>query len=214
MSGKRTDRPRTRLNPDARREQLMDAAAGIAREGGLSDVSIRTVAHAAGISEAQVHNCFGGRTDLLIALARREIAAISARRGVLLTRGKSRRTRIVISTLNYLHEADEHGPLLQRLLRDPEVRLPLSREWEVRRSRALDSLVNSLTTDGDGGTHRASASMTALTAISLRAGGIVAARRAPFETVERLCIAMMLAGIDSNARMLASLQQTPAPTHP
>jgi len=186
----------------------MDAAARIAREGGLADVSIRTVAQAAGISEAQVHNCFGGRSDLLIALARREIAATSARRGALLTRGNSRLTRIVISTLSYLHEAAEHGPLLQRLLRDPEVRSALSHEWEVRRSHALDSLVSSVTSDDGADPQWAIASTAALTAISMRAGGIVAARRAPFEMVERLCIAMTLTGIASNERMRASLRQT------
>jgi AcrR family transcriptional regulator len=207
MMAQRTNRTRTRLSPEARREQLMNAAAGIALESGLAGLSIKTVARAAGISEAQVHNCFGGRTDLLVALARREIAAISARRGALLSRGNSRLSRIVISTLNYLHEAAEHGPLLQRLLRDPDVRSALSPEWEARRSRALDSVVSNLTVDGDAGTQRATASTAALTAVSLRAGGIVAGRRAPFEMVERLCIAMMLAGIESNSRFMASLRQ-------
>lgn len=203
MSGPRPDRTRTRLSPAARREQLMNAAASIALENGLADLSIRTVAQAAGISEAQVHNCFGGRTDLLIALTRREITAISARRGAVLARGSSRQTRMVISTLSYLHEAAEHGPLLQRLLRDPDVRSALSHEWESRRSNALDAIVSNLTIDDDADTQRAIASTAALTAVSLRAGGIVAARRAPLGMVERLCIAMLLAGIESNARQRA-----------
>ena len=211
LNARAASRPRTRLNLETRRDQLMDAAARIALDSGLAELSVKRVARAAGISEAQVHNYFGGRHDLLVALARREIAAISARRGMLLARGSSRRTRIVISTLSYLHEAAKHGPLLQRLLRDPDVRQALRHEWEVRASQALDPIVRSLTEGGGIDSQDALASTAALTAISLRAGGIVAARRAPFEIVERLCIAMMMAGIESDARLIGSLRQAGKP---
>jgi AcrR family transcriptional regulator len=204
----RESRPRTRLNLATRRDQLIDAAAGIALESGLTGLTIKRVANAVGISEAQVHNYFGGRHDLLVALARREIAAISEHRSMLLARGSSRRTRIVISTMSYLHEAAKHGPLLQRLLRDPEVRRALRDEWEARTSHAFDPIVRNLTEGGGLDTQEALASTAALTAISLRAGGIVAARRAPFEIVERLCIAMMMAGIESDAKLIGSLRQT------
>lgn len=214
MKPERAPRPRRRLSLESRRDQLMDSAARIALGTGLADLTIKTVARDVGISEAQVHNCFGGRLDLLVALARREIAAISARRGVLLSRGSSRRTRIVISTLSYLHEAAAHGPLLQRLLRDPDVRLALRREWEVRQSKALEPVVRTLTAQGGLDEKRALASTGALTAISMRAGGIVASQRSPFETVERLCIAMMMAGIESDSKLIESLSEATRPALP
>lgn len=204
-------RPRTRLDVDTRRDQLMDAAARIALDKGLAGLSARSVAQAAGISEAQVHNYFGGRNGLLVAMARREIAAISDRRGLLLSRGSSRRTRIVISTLSYLHEVAKHGPLLQRLLRDPEVRRALRDEWQVKASNSLQPIVKTLTEGGGLDSGAALASTAALTAISLRAGGIVAARRAPFAVVERLCIAMMMAGIESDARLIDARQASGVP---
>lgn len=207
----RRTRPRTRLNLATRRDQLIDAAAGIALESGLAGLTIKRVAHAVGISEAQVHNYFGGRHDLLVALARREIAAISEHRGLLLARGSSRRTRIVISTLSYLHEAAKHGPLLQRLLRDPDVRRALRDEWLARTSQAFDPILRNLTVGGGLDSQEALASTAALTAISLRAGGIVASRRAPFEIVERLCIAMTMAGIESDARLIGAIRQTGQP---
>ena len=51
-------RTRTRLNPDERREQLLDAASVIATAEGVQDISLNRVARAVGISEAQAHNCF------------------------------------------------------------------------------------------------------------------------------------------------------------
>ena len=191
---------RTRLHVDARRSQLMDAAARIAIRDGLPALTVKSVAQDVGISEAQVHNCFGGRHDLLVALARREVAAIAARRSVLLARGSSRQTRIVLSTLSYLQEAARHGPLLQRLLRDPAVRLALKDEWAAKTSQSFEPIVRGLTQSGGLDAQDALASTAALTNISLRAGGIVAARRAKFDVVERLCIAMMMAGIESDAR--------------
>ena len=60
---------RTRMSAEARRQQLLDAAGEIAVRNGISAVTMRSVAGSVGISETQVHNCFGGRTDLLAALA-------------------------------------------------------------------------------------------------------------------------------------------------
>ena len=80
-------RTRTRLNPDERREQLLDAASVIATAEGVQDISLNRVARAVGISEAQAHNCFGRRIDLLVALARRELAAIEQTRRDVISRG-------------------------------------------------------------------------------------------------------------------------------
>ncbi|WP_120717351.1 TetR/AcrR family transcriptional regulator [Tsuneonella amylolytica] len=199
-------KPRLRLDLETRRAQLLEAAARIALEHGLAHLTMKTVAREVGISDAQVHNCFGGRTDLLVALARREIAAISARRGVSLFRSKNRRTRIVISTISYLHEAAERGPLLQLLLRNSDVKRALRPEREAKADSAREAIVRGLTERGGLGRDVATASTIALTAISLRAGGIVAARRAPFEIVERLCIALTMAGIDSDDRLVRSMR--------
>src|SRR5690606_24200815 len=207
LNALREGRQRTRLSIETRRDQLLDAAAQIALTSGLADLTIKAVARDVGISEAQVHNYFGGRHDLLVALARREIDAISANRSLLLARGASRRTRILISTLNYLHEAARHGLLLQRLLRDPDVRRELREGWETRSSNALEPVVRNLVDGGGLASQEALASSVALTAVTLRAGGIVAANRAPFEIVERLSIAMIMAGIDSDARLITSHQQ-------
>ena len=45
------------------------------------------------------------------------------------------------------------------------------------------------------------ASTAALTAVSLKAGGIVASRRAPFATVEAICLHIVMAGTESDERI-------------
>ena len=50
---------RTRMSAEARRQQLLDAAGEIAVRNGISAVTMRSVAGSVGISETQVHNCFG-----------------------------------------------------------------------------------------------------------------------------------------------------------
>ncbi|HAG38253.1 MAG TPA: TetR/AcrR family transcriptional regulator, partial [Erythrobacter sp.] len=44
-------------------------------------------------------------------------------------------------------------------------------------------------------------STAALTAVSLKAGGIVASRRAPFATVEAICLHIVMAGTESDERI-------------
>ena len=52
---------RTRLSPDERREQLVDAAGRIAGAEGVHAVTMKRVAREAGLSEAQAHNYFSRR---------------------------------------------------------------------------------------------------------------------------------------------------------
>lgn len=195
----RPRRERTRLPVEERREQLMDCAAAIVAAAGAGEVTVKRVAQDAGISEAQAHNCFSRRIDLLIALARRELAGVEASRATGAARGEDRITRIVLSTIAYLHEARERGPVLQELLGVPEVREALRQERaqlrDTIRAPVLDAIVDRY------GVSRARAVGTngVLTAVSLRAGALLANRRTDLLTAERICIAMLVAGSRSNA---------------
>tara|TARA_B100000678_G_scaffold264226_1_gene247596 strand:- start:668 stop:1516 length:849 start_codon:yes stop_codon:yes gene_type:complete len=192
---------RTRMSAEDRRHHLMDAASRIALSEGLSAVTIREVARSAGISETQVHNCFGGRTELLLALARREIATQEQHRRRRIARGTNHQTRVMLSTIGYLHEAARRGPLLQMLLRTPEVRDALKPERTVQSDAARAPILQQLVGKGRMDLQSARASTAALTAVSLKAGGIVASRRAPFAMVEELCLGVVMAGALSDEKL-------------
>ena len=60
----------TRLSRPARREQLLDAALVLVRERGADDLTLVTLAEAAGVSRPITYDHFGTRTGLLLALYR------------------------------------------------------------------------------------------------------------------------------------------------
>jgi AcrR family transcriptional regulator len=201
----RARRPRSRLSLQDRRSQLLDAAADIALASGVAEVSLKRLAREVGISEAQAHNCFPGRLDLLLALTRREIDAVEQKRRSLIARGNDRITRIVISTVNYLHEAQARGLLLQLLLRTPEVRDALRAEREATAAIAREPVLRALSDRYAMERSVANASTAALTALCLRAGGMIVSGRADFATIERICLTLVLAGARSNERMATTV---------
>lgn len=185
---------RTRMPLEERRRQLLDAAGELAMEGGVLTLSTRDVAQRVGISETQVHNCFGSRTNLLVALARREIERQERRRRDRVTRSTNDHIRVMLSTVGYLHESAQRGPLLQMLLRTPEVRAALREERTAKGEEARAPIIRQLTSGGGMDEASARAATVALTAVSLKAGGIVASRRAPFAMVEEICLGIVMAG--------------------
>lgn len=197
---------RERLDSETRRRQIIDAAGTIAITDGLSALSVRSLAQTLGISETQVHNCVGSRNDLLLALAREEIAKLETSRRDRVSRHMDRHTKIILSTIGYLHEAAERGPLLQMLLRVPDVKLALKPEREVKAKTAREPILRRMTEDSGLDIESARAATTALTAISLKAGGIVAAKRAPFAMVEQMCIAVLMAGVSATDKRSSAAQ--------
>jgi AcrR family transcriptional regulator len=61
----------SRLSPDQRREQILDAANALFAERAYEDVSIEDIARAAGVTRGLVHHYFGGRKDVYVGLLER-----------------------------------------------------------------------------------------------------------------------------------------------
>lgn len=193
-------RQRTRLAPEARAEQLIEVAGRIVAREGLAGVSMKRVAREAGLSEAQAHNYFPRRDDLLVALARRELAAMESNRLSEIRRGEDNFTRVTLSTITYLRQVSERGALIQTLLNRPEVRAGLRREREARSAsgrRAMSERLNSLYGVPRDKAYGATA---ILTAVCLRAGRLLAEGKIPLDMAERLSLAIVTAGNRSIAK--------------
>jgi AcrR family transcriptional regulator len=63
-----TQRPRTRLDPEVRREQILDAAELVFQGRDPSEVTFEQIAEAAGVSRALVYNYFGDKGGLVAAV--------------------------------------------------------------------------------------------------------------------------------------------------
>jgi AcrR family transcriptional regulator len=61
----------SRLAPEQRREQILDAANALFAERAYDDVSIEDIASSAGVTRGLVHHYFGGRKEVYIALLER-----------------------------------------------------------------------------------------------------------------------------------------------
>jgi AcrR family transcriptional regulator len=168
---------------------------------GAGQASLKRIAREAGITEAQAHNCFGKRIDMLLALTRRELDAVERARRDVIERGRDYVTAVVLSTMSYLDEAELRGPLLQALLMVPEVREALREERQANRTKANEPVLLRMRRRYNFSDDEALCSNAILSAICLRTGGMLATRRITRPVANRLCLSMVLAGMRSNAAL-------------
>lgn len=196
-------RRRTRAPTAQRVEELLDAAAALIVEAGLPALTLKSAARRIGISEAQAHNYFRQRKDLLTALARRELAAMEARRRSEIERGRDRAEKLKLSTLAYLREAAERGALIQVLTQSSEVRAALRAERAAAQQTGRNQVMGALTDSYGVPRDVARAMTTVLTAICLRAGRLVGDGKLDLATAEQMTLAIQTAGNRDLLRLYA-----------
>src|SRR3954463_1605103 len=90
----------SRLEPEQRREQILDAANALFAARAYDDVSVEDIARSAGVQRGLVHHYFGGRKEVYIALLER----LGARREeqVPPPAGRSARARVADTVARWL----------------------------------------------------------------------------------------------------------------
>lgn len=199
-------RIRTRLDPQARREQIIDIAEQLVMEGGVHAATMKRIAALAGISETLAYNYFGSREQLFVELARREFRRIRDARQAHVQRSNDHYERITRMTRTYLRHIGRRGALLQTLISNPEVRALLRSERRKEQDDSLLAHAEELVSLYGIPKSLALGTTVVLTTLCLRAGKIVADGRIPVESAERLCLSMMLQG----SRDLVSRERAPS----
>jgi AcrR family transcriptional regulator len=99
---------RTRLDPEVRRELILDAAEEVFRNRPASEVTFEAVADAAGVSRALVYNYFGDRSGLLAAVELRSLQRLdqSLRAALDPTRSPSQQLRPLAQVYRELARTD------------------------------------------------------------------------------------------------------------
>lgn len=119
----RTDRkPRLRLDPDARRSAILDAAARAFATHPYGDVAIASIAAAADASTALVYRYFDSKEDLYVEVVRLAIAELRARQWAVLSalpEGVSLRDRLQAATVVYLDHIASHPDAWAMPMRQP-----------------------------------------------------------------------------------------------
>ena len=116
-------RRRTRLDPQVRRELILDEAATIVADAGVSAVNMERLGREAGISKALVYNYFPSRQALLSDLLIREYRRFQteARQAAADADAADLPMLVRVTTRAYLNHVKERGVLIQRLMNEPAV---------------------------------------------------------------------------------------------
>lgn len=189
-------RPRSRLSRDERSQQILDEAMRIARSEGVHAVTMKRIAREIGISEAQSYNYFSSLAEVLAALTRAELTEMNKARFAAARNCADPKMRYTLTALAYLRQASQRGTIVQELLAVPDVRLALRSEHEDRR-RVNRDVLGATFEEAYGVPAWASTFVGALlTAMSLRGGRLMARGKADIETIERLAVPGIAAGVD------------------
>lgn len=192
-------RPRSRLSSDDRRAQLLEAGRMLAREEGLHEVSLRRLARIIGISEAQAHNVYSTREDLLVDLALNEIEALESVRLAAIERGGSRLAKVVNSTLTHLKEVANRGPLLYQIMANSVVRKRVSRHRRGVRIDATRRHVDAIMRDKGVSIEEANAQLAVVTAMVARSAHLVSEDRISLSQAERWVVSIVIASVLESA---------------
>ena len=184
---------RVRYSPEERRRMMLDVARQIALSEGVHEVSLRRIALQLEMSEAQAHNVFSTREDLLVELAVEEVEAYEAARLVAVERGGSRVAKVVMSSLSRLRLASEQGAIFQSLMRNSKVRQRVNERRKPVRQAASEKHVSALLREKQVDQAEALASVSMLTALVIRAGDLVTSSTITLAEAERLCIPVVIA---------------------
>jgi TetR/AcrR family transcriptional regulator, fatty acid biosynthesis regulator len=131
---------RSRLDPEARKDLILDAAAQVVTTEGLAAVSMERLGREAGVSKGLVYNYFPNRTALLQSLLLRENRDYDRQQREAAQGARDVETMVRVTTRTYLEHIAEKGILIQRLLSEPAIGAATSEIEETGRRQAMDYL--------------------------------------------------------------------------
>ncbi len=106
------DQPRIRLSREARREQLLDAAADLLVDRGATAVTMERLAEWAGVSKALPYSHFENSDDVLVAVHDRVVRQLGSRVLDALENSGPDDDRVTIVVRTYLDTVADLGPIL------------------------------------------------------------------------------------------------------
>lgn len=190
---------RRRLQPEERKNQILDVAAALIREHGVSALNMDRLGREAGISKPLVYNYFPNRIDLLKSLLLREVhryhhdsADIAANAGTLedLVRATSRKM---------LEYVDEFGIVIQQLMLEPEVADALEEIDTQYQKRHADYLSKRVEEEYGIDAEIASAAIDLGLGLSSAAGAYRERTKADMDFVEDMLTAMIMGSLERSA---------------
>ena len=192
MSG---PRKRTRLAPEARREQILDEAARLVLSEGLHAVSMERLGRDVGISKGLVYNYFATRDVLLAALLQRAQLELRDRGMVSALQARSYADLIRQTTRLYLEQTRDRGALIAALLSDPSVARLMEEEGRADRDATVRFFVRATRREFDLPLPLAIIAVDMLAALTDRAGQLVSQGLVDVEAATEICVELITGGL-------------------
>ena len=186
---------RTRLQPDARRAQILDVAARLVLDVGLSAVSMERVAREVGISKGLVYNYFPARDALLAALLRREQSELRDRGMASALQARSYTDLIRQTTRLYLEQTLYRGALINALLSDPSVARLMEEDNRAERDRTFRFFIRATRREFGLPLPLAIAVVDMVAALTDQAGKLVAAGQIDVNPATEMCVELITGGL-------------------
>jgi TetR/AcrR family transcriptional regulator, fatty acid biosynthesis regulator len=193
-------RKRTRKTPEARRAEILDAAARIVLAEGISAVSMERLGRDSGISKALVYNYFPSRDHLLAALLEREQAELRERGLGGAQAAKDFPELIRLTTRPYLEQVRSRGALIAALLADPSVSKLMEEENRIGRERTRRYFIRHARKAYNLPEAAAAHAVDLLWAITDEAGRQLARGAISIEEAEDYCVILISGGLQRLAQ--------------
>lgn len=193
-------RKRTRKAPEARKAEILDTAARIVLDEGISAVSMERLGREGGISKALVYNYFPSRDHLLAALLEREQAELRERGLGGAQQAGDFPDLIRRTTRPYLEQVRSRGALIAALLADPSVSRLMEDENRIARERTRRYFIRQAMKAYGLPEARAAAAVDLLWAVTDEAGRQLARGALTIDEAEDLCVTLISGALERLSR--------------
>jgi AcrR family transcriptional regulator len=201
---------RRRLAPQERAAQILDFAARLIIEEGLTELSMERLGREAGISKALIYNYFPNRNDLLRALLEREMEVLRERQVAQTRAAADFRDLVLRTTRTYVAQVKERGALLQRLWAEPAVARLVAEQNVRKREEALRFMVAQVVKTYGLPRDVAVSAVDMGMAMTEAAAQHLPASRNDVDFATHVCVSLLMGGLEALAREHAQPALRPA----
>lgn len=194
------ERRRSRLAPEARAAQILDAAARLLLEEGFTEVSMERLGREAGVSKALVYNYFPNRNELLRALLLREMGLMRESQTVAVNAAESFEDLVRRTTRLYIENMKSRGALLRKLWAEPVVAGALADEHLRGRDEAMRYFARRVSREYGLPRDVALPAVDMQMAMTEAAAQHLAQSHDDVDFATEICVTLLLGGLDALAR--------------
>jgi AcrR family transcriptional regulator len=186
---------RRRLDPQVRRDLILDEAARVALDEGVIAVNMERIGREAGVSKALVYNYFPTKNALLSELLIREYKTFQAEGRAAAEAATDFEELVRATTRSYLQHVAARGVLIQRLMNEPAVAQAIQSVDQQGRELTVAFFARAMT-ESFGIAPKLAATVTdLLMGLTGRAGDYLSRHRTDADFVETITVQMIMAAV-------------------